>query len=299
MFAAPPPIVVRDVALRWTSASGCIGDRELADAVTARLGRADHPGRASIVIDGSIAPSETGWTASIRTSDEHGAVLGQRDLHEPAANCREIDDKLVLVLALIIDPELFEEPAQTPTPPTPPPRRARPVVTARAPWRFGASVVGLVAAGMLPGVAVGTGLAATIEPSNAWPIEIAAILWPYDRAIAAPGGVKMLELTGGVAICPHLVGTLSACVGAQAGEVRARGYGYDRNQLQHELVADGTLMLRLERRFAPGLGARLDAGVWVPISRPKFVTRAGTTDMVVYQPAPAAFVSAIALWTQF
>ena len=291
--AAPPPIVVHDVTLRWTSAAGCIGDRELADAVLARLGEAAHPVRQRVVIDGELVPSATGWTASIRTTDEHGAVLGQRELHEPAASCREIDDKLVLVIALIIDPELFEEPS-------PPAVKPAPVVLiSRERWRFGAGVAALVAGGLLPGLAAGTALTATIEPPHVWPIEIAAVLWPYDRGTASPGGAKLLELTGGVALCPHILGPLSACVGAQAGEVRARGFGFDRNQLQHEVVAHGTAMVWLERLVTSGVGARLGAGLWVPLSRPKFVAREGALDVVIYQPAPVAVVSEIALWMRF
>ena len=286
-----PLLVGHDVALRWTQSAGastCIGDRDLAAAVTARLGGASNHGRARIVIDGDIAPTGTGWTAAIRTADDHGAVLGQRELHEAASDCRAIDDKLVLVIALIIDPDLLD---------------ATPTVTKPAapyePWRFGAGVAALASRGMLPGFGFGTAVIAILEPPHVWPVEIGATLWPHDRAIVDPGGATLLQLTGGVALCPRLVGPLSACAGVEAGELRAQGFGYSRNELQHELLVDGTVELRLDWRFGHDTGARFGAGAWIPVSRPRFAFRDGTTDVMVFQPAAVAGVSELALWTRF
>jgi len=104
IWMSQPLLVGHDVALRWIQGEGattCITDRELAAAVTTRLGGASEHGRARIVIEGDIATTGSGWTAAIRTADDHGVVLGQRELHEPTADCRAIDDKLVLVIALI------------------------------------------------------------------------------------------------------------------------------------------------------------------------------------------------------
>lgn len=294
-----PLTIGHDVALQWVQhdgASTCIGDRELAAAVTARLGNAGAHGQTKLVIAGEIAPSGSGWTAAIHTADEHGVVLGQRDLHEPAADCRALDDKLVLVIALIIDPELLDEAPATPS--TPAIERVV-VVAPKPPWHFGASVAALASRGMLPGFGFGTAIAARIEPTHGWPIELSTTLWPYDRANAEPGGATLLQLTGGLALCPRLAGPLALCVGAEAGEVRARGFGYDRNQLQHELLLDGTLELRFDRRFGNAAGVRVGAGAWVPVSRPQYVVHEASSDAVVYQPAVAAFVSEIALWVRF
>jgi hypothetical protein len=291
-----PLTIGHDVALQWVQhdgASTCIGDRELAAALTARLGNAPAHGQTRLVIDGEIAPSGSGWTAAIHTADEHGVVLGQRDLHEPAADCRALDDKLVLVIALIIDPELLDEA------PAPAAIERVAVLAPKPPWQFGASVAALASRGMLPGFGFGTAIAARIEPPRGWPIEISTTLWPYDRANAEPGGATLLELTGGLALCPRLAGPLALCAGVQAGEVRARGFGFDRNQLQHELLLDGTLELRFVRRFGNAAGVRVGAGAWVPVSRPQYVVHDASSDAVVYQPAIAAFVSEIALWVRF
>lgn len=297
IWMSTPLTIGHDVALRWVQRDGadtCIGDRELAAAVTARLGDGPAHGKTKLVIDGEIAPSDSGWTAAIHTTDEHGVALGQRDLHEPAADCRTLDDKLVLVIALIIDPELLDE---APAPPAALERVA--VIAPKRSWHVGASVAVLASRGMLPGFGFGTAIAARIEPPQIWPIEVSATLWPYDRAKAAPGGARLLQLTGGLAVCPRLAGPLALCVGAEAGEVRARGYGFDRNELQHELLLDGTLALRLDWQLGTAVGVRIGAGAWVPVSRPKYAVHEGSADVVVYQPALAAFVSEIALWVRF
>ncbi|MEO6777244.1 MAG: hypothetical protein ABI467_30225 [Kofleriaceae bacterium] len=294
VWVAPPVLVGHDAALRWIRADGaatCIADRTLAAALNARLGGpADH-GRTRIVIDGDIAPGEAGWTAVIRTTDDHGVVLGRRELREQGGDCHAIDDKLVLVIAMIIDPDLLEA--------APP----RPALAPREPWRFGAGAAVLAARGLLPGFGFGTAVVALIEPPQAWPIEVGATLWPRDRADAGPGGARLLQLTGGVAVCPRLgasrIGAISACAGVQAGELRARGFGYTRNELQHEWVADGTLELRLDWRLGRAAGARLGVGAWLPVSRPRFVFHDAGTDVMVYQPAIVAAVSQIAVWTRF
>jgi len=298
MWMSPPLPLGHDVSLRWIQGAGattCIGERDLAAAVAARLGdkAAAHGVASGLVIDGEISPSASGWNAEIHTADAHGAALGQRELREPAADCRAIDDKLVLVIALIVDPELLDEVAA--------PVSAHRAVEAvpRAPWRFGGGVSALAARGLLPGFGFGTALAAVIEPPRGWPIEIGATLWPRDRGLAGPGGATFLQLTGGAALCPRLVGPVSVCVGAQAGEVRARGFGYDQNELRHELVVDATAALRVEWHFHDAIGARVSAGAWVPLSRPRFVFQQGGADVQVYQPSVAALVTEIALFAQF
>jgi hypothetical protein len=316
IWMSPPVLVGPDVTLRWTQREGaaaCIDDRALAAAVTARLGGAPDRGHSRIVIDGEIAPVEpaaagAGWTAAIRTADARGHALGERELHETAADCHAIDDKLVLVIALIIDPALLDSAPASPPPPASPasPERPRAIAATsiavpppREPWRFGASVAALATGGMLPGIAFGSAIAVRLDPPRGWPVELSATVWPRDRAFAAAGGATLLELTGGAAVCPHVVGPVSACVGAQAGEVRARGFGYDQNQLQHELVVDGTVELRLDWRLGAALGARVGAAAWVPVSRPRFVVQESSADVMVYQPAVVALVSGITVWTRF
>src|SRR5262249_53764550 len=150
----------------------------LAAAVIARLGgAAARDGAGGVVIDGEVAPSATGWRAAIRTTNARGELLGQRELREPAADCRAFDDKLVLVVALIVDPELLDEPAAARS-------QAAVVGAPDVPWRFGAAASVLAARGLLPGFAFGTAVAAVLEPPRGWPIELGATLWPYDRGFA-------------------------------------------------------------------------------------------------------------------
>lgn len=288
-------------SLRWLQGEGatsCISEHELAAAVTARLGGSPKQvTRSALVIEGEIAPNAAGWRVAIHTTDAHGAVLGQRELNEAAADCRAIDDKLVLVIALIVDPELLDAVAV----PTVAAKRAV-VVAPGAPWQFGAAVAAVTSRGMLPGFGFGAAIAAVIEPPHGWPIELGATLWPRARGFAAPGGATFLQLTGGAALCPRLVARVSACIGAQAGELRATGFGYDQNQSQRQFLVDATAELRLDWSLRDGplaIGARIGVGAWVPFSRPRFVFRAGGQDVPVYQPASASLVSELALWAHF
>ncbi|MEP6860271.1 MAG: hypothetical protein ABJE66_06615 [Deltaproteobacteria bacterium] len=201
------------------------------------------------------------------------------------------------MIALIVDPELLDAVAVPPVTIT----RAV-VVAARAPWQFGAAVAAVTSRGMLPGFGFGAAVAAMMEPPQVWPIELSATLWPRDREFAAPGGATFLQLTGGAALCPRLVAGVSACLGAQAGELRAIGFGYDQNQSQRQFLVDATAELRLDWSLRDGplaIGARIGIGTWVPFSRPRFVFRDAGQDVPVYQPASASLVSELALWAHF
>jgi hypothetical protein len=297
--------------LQWARSDGaatCIGDRELADAVTTRLGGApDVTGAIRLQIDGEIAPLPTGgWHATIATRDDRGAQLGERELHETSADCHAIDDKLVLVIALIVDPSLLDAPSLPPA--VPPPVVTQPVATvtrvaapARSePWRFGGGVAGVASRGMVPGFGFGTLVAMSFEAPHVWPIELAAVLWPYDRGYEGAGGATFLQVTGGAALCPPLGSWASVCVGAQAGRIRAKGFGFAQNESQTDSLVDATAELRLERSVSSSISVRLGVAAWVPFSRPRFVVgQLGAGDVGVYQPAIVAVVTQIAVWARF
>jgi hypothetical protein len=298
--------------LQWARSDGanaCIGDRELADAVTARLGGApDATGAIRLQIEGEIAPMPAGgWHATIATRDDHGVQLGERELREASTDCHAIDDKLVLVIALIVDPSLLDSPSVPPPPPI-----ARPVVPPVAtvtralapgrsePWHFGGGVAGVASRGMVPGFGFGTLIAMSFEAPHVWPIELAAVLWPYDRGYEGSGGATFLQATGGAALCPPLSHWASVCVGAQAGRIRANGFGFSQNASQTDSLVDATAELRLERSVSSSISVRLGVAAWVPFSRPRFVVgQLGAGDVGVYQAAIAAVVTQIAVWAHF
>ncbi len=291
-------------ALRWSvrdDAGTCIAADELAAAVSARLGGFE-PSTAQpirLTIDGEIAPRAggNGWRATIDTRDERGALIGHRELDDKAADCRAIDDELVLVLALIIDPDLLDRPS-----PAPPPKPL-PVVSpsTRAPhqrWQLAARAAGFVTWGLLPGIAAGTTVGASLE-AGPWSIEVSGSLLPYDRAFATPGGAKLTQWTAGAALCPHLTSWASLCGGVQAGEIIATGFGFDVDEHRRDPIADATAELRLEWRVTRAIGIVLGAGAWIPLLRPRFVFAQDGVEVPVYQPASVAAVTQVALQLRF
>jgi hypothetical protein len=295
--------------LRWEQRAGaerCIDTAALADAVTART-RTDDAPAAELTISGVIEPaSDGGWHATIRTTDERGTLLGERELRESSGDCHALDAKLVLVIALILEPDLLDRPVATdePAPPQPPDRPPTVVerTSARArPWRFSGGLSGLAARGLLPGFGAGAMVALAVEPPWSWPIELAAVVWPYDRGDAAPGGATFSQLTAGAAICPPLVtgGWASACVGVQTGALRASGFGFQHDEHRTNAIADATAEVHVERQLTSSIAFRIGVAAWVPVTRPRFVFDRAGTDVVVYQPASVAGVTQIAIWRRF
>ncbi len=123
--AAPAPH-----ALRWERATGaerCIDGETLRAAVERSLGHALARGTASVrTIEGRVTRDGDGFRATLVVRDEAGASLGERVLHE-AGDCRALDEPLVLVISLIVDPDarvgdrvVVEPVTPPPAPPSPP-----------------------------------------------------------------------------------------------------------------------------------------------------------------------------------
>jgi len=72
-----------------------------------------------VAADGT--PKNAKWRARLTLVDAHGTVQGSRDVTSPEASCRGIDDSLVLVVAVMIDPSAALTPFASPAPQQPPP----------------------------------------------------------------------------------------------------------------------------------------------------------------------------------
>src|SRR5688572_24899885 len=95
--------------LRWTRGPGaesCIDAQMLATAVEERLGRVVFAEQATpaVIIEAHVARATAGWHVAIAVRSADGKPLGARELDEPAADCRALDEALSLVIALIVDP---------------------------------------------------------------------------------------------------------------------------------------------------------------------------------------------------
>ncbi|HEX6240181.1 MAG TPA: hypothetical protein VFZ61_04790, partial [Polyangiales bacterium] len=108
--AAQPPV---RPALHWSrapEAESCIGPHALALRVTALTGPVlVEPTTAELSIEGHILRLPDGqFEARLNATTRDGAQRGARSLKQ-AGDCRQLDDALTLVIALMIDPDLALE----------------------------------------------------------------------------------------------------------------------------------------------------------------------------------------------
>ncbi|MBA3500509.1 MAG: hypothetical protein H0T65_09060 [Deltaproteobacteria bacterium] len=291
--------------LLWTrapAADACIDAPTLMAAVDARLGRSVFTEQkdAAIVIEAHVRPIERGWHVAISVRGSDGTLTGQRELEEPAADCRALDDALVLVLALIVDPDAAMRDSPPPPPPSLPPPPPAPVLapvsppTPAAPWRFEASV-SLIGGGLvIPGPSVGGALRVIVDPPRVPPIGLRGTFWREGDERDDARGVHVRLLTVGLAVCPA-VWRLALCGGIEVGRMAGTGFGFDRSQQSVAIVTYATI----EPRLAVPLSSRFTLvgaiGAWIPLVRPRFVFEQAGTAMLQYQPPPVAVVGHVGL----
>jgi len=284
--------------VRWTREAGatsCIAEVDLVAGVEQRLGRALTGDRAMArVIEGRVEPTAGGYRARIVVLDERGAALGERELVEDSPDCRKLDDKLTLVIALAIDPDAVTRQRGT-LPSRVRASRTIPVVpSAPERWALALGVSGAAALGVLPGLGIGGRLSFTIDPPAVPPFVIAASGWAPDRETLAAGGSRFTRFGLGARMCPRLRagGRLGAglCGGVEVERMTATGFGFDTNQRAVDWIvsvaAEAVVTARLGNRWSADLGI----GGWVPLIRPRIVYTDGTKTPTVYQPAAVAAV---------
>ena len=94
--------------VRLPGAEQCLGWKELAARVEARLDATlfQRPTDAELSLDGYVAPREGGgFAARLAVIDAQGEVLGERTLESKEPSCRALDDAIVLVIAVTLDPD--------------------------------------------------------------------------------------------------------------------------------------------------------------------------------------------------
>jgi hypothetical protein len=99
----------RGAALNWVRLPGaetCIAAGELAERVERRLERSLFvvDSLAVLSVDGAVQPAGPGFAARLALSDRAGHVLGERVIQSPQADCRTLDEAVVLVIALTLSP---------------------------------------------------------------------------------------------------------------------------------------------------------------------------------------------------
>src|SRR5262249_13961072 len=144
--------------------------------------------RADISVEGHIERLDGVWHAHVAITDKSGMVLGIRELSKPLPDCRELDEDLVLAIALMIDPNSVLSPAPPPPMiPTPPPvapkvvvRTIEPPPTPLAPPEPWLARIGLgpsLSYGLLPKAGAGLTARGEITPPHFIGLALGGTLW--------------------------------------------------------------------------------------------------------------------------
>jgi len=281
--AAADPPVRRPSSLSWVrlpGAESCIGPRALARDVEQRLGGRAlvTPARAEVTIEARIerASEGGGWRATFLVTDASSAPTGRRELHGDAADCRTMDDEIALIVTLLIDPNAALAPL--PSAPAPPlveaPIAPAPAPPPSPPWRVGVQLAMAFGLGLLPRPGGGVTFRVDVTPPR-WPtLALGGTAWFDNHTEAGPISATFTLVYGIFSVCPLgivAVGTrFSACLGLQAGALRAGGFGFDLAYRQEQAVINAVAEVRVRRPISAPIFAELGLVQIVPFVRRGF-----------------------------
>ena len=310
---AAPSAKARTSSLAWVrsdEADSCIGGKELAEAVEHVLGRRVFvsASAADVAVEGHVDRSTggPGWKATLRISDDHGTVLGNRDLESQATDCREMDRSLAFVIAVMIDPDAASRPqAPIQAPPQPPPAPAEPPPVARpsSRWQI-APQLGIAAAfGELPSPAWGVTARLRLGPPAVGVELLGSFFLPQDERVpGAPNATAHFTWAyAGAAFCPTLARlapvSIVGCAGAVGGALTVTPKtGFEGGQESTNFVGLATLRALLEWHVTSLVFAGAEGGADIPFQRPQWTaaTEAGAT-LPVFRPSSVAGEAGLAV----
>ncbi len=302
-----PPVTASLGWVRLPGAESCITSRELAKRVEGSLGRPAlvSASQGDLAIEARVEPGKSGksgkpesWKVTLVTTPHDGTATGTRELKITGESCSAIDEPVALALAITIDPEAALAPKlDAPKPPlaTPPPVLAAAIVApaapkvivrdervfvpvpAKAPDVEGdLRIAPQLAVGLLPHAALGLELGASLKTAFAWPIELSGGILTDSQTHGSDGGAVFSLGYGALALCPTTQRAtsdpfwISACVGAQGGVMRGRGFGYDQPADSSASWVATFGDVRLSARLTGPLFAQIGAGLLAAIVRPRF-----------------------------
>jgi hypothetical protein len=215
------------VHLSWVRGDGaglCPDAGAIEAEVSERLGASPFARAPTQFIEAVVTQKTEGFLVSIAMRGAEGTLLGSRALTSSPGDCRSIATAAALTIAIMIDPDaLARAPAPKPPPPAPP---------APPPARIPAGRITALAGagwGLVPGVAPGAGLAATMDVTGPIAIGVAAVLFP-EQQTAAPDDGFAFGLTYGealgcflplAALAPDAKLRVELCAGATVGVLHA------------------------------------------------------------------------------
>jgi hypothetical protein len=196
--------------------------------VSDRLGSSPFSRAPTQFIEAVVTQKAEGFQVSIAMRGAEGKLMGSRALTSSPGDCRSIATAAALTIAIMIDPDAL---ARLPAPKPPPPPPAPPSSGARFPAGRVSALAG-AGWGLVPGVAPGAGLGATLDVSGPIAVSVAAVLFPEQRTDPPDDGFAF-GLTYGEALgcflplallAPAAKPRLELCAGGTAGVLHAVVY---------------------------------------------------------------------------
>lgn len=309
--------------LRMPGADACVATQALARGVETRLGRTVFvsPAEADVSVEGRIEKKGTGFAATIVLRDSEGKSLGTRTLEKADPACDKLTESLVLIIAVMIDPDAAmaptppvpaptpaptPTPAPAPAPATPPERIYVPVpvpVLVQGPertvreapaLRFDGSLSARFAAGIVPFPGIGGSVVGVLVPRKLIGILGRASLYvPSTEAIPGTSAeVSFVHGTLGSGLCPlaHVVGPalLTACGEGDVGLLMARPSGLPRTVNETRVTVSAGASFAASFLVSGPFTLRAGLSGMIPLVRESFeVTLPTDGKYEVFRQAPA------------
>ena len=313
----------RSSSLAWVRLEGaesCIAGSALATRVEERLGRKVFVSAADadISVEGSVGrATKSGFVATLRVTSRDGTILGSREVETRAERCNAIDEKLSLVISVLIDPDSDGErpaPASTPQPPVvSPPRlieRERVVIVREAaplppePWRFDVTLAAMGTLGLQPDIGLAFAPTVVLHPPRFWSLLIGGGIAASSTILAERGArVEATLAHGTVALCPLRVGTgrveATACAGALVGALRSRGIGFDTTTSKTSVVAGPLAAARTLLLVARPIFLSLGVGLVVPLAHAEVGYRTDAGASTLYRTSSVAAFGELGIGGRF
>ncbi|MFT3921849.1 MAG: hypothetical protein QM778_04885 [Myxococcales bacterium] len=313
-------------ALNWVrmpGAESCIDPKNLGRRVEALTGAVFAlSSEADFVIEARVAPTDHGFEAHVVTPPRRStsAEAGERVLEAPSSDCHALDEALVFVLAVAIDPSLSEaaiganlgsfaqevppeqsllvELEQQPPVPAPPPQDVSTPAGPSASLPSQRAEVkptqlhGVVAASanllglMLPKTRWGLGVLGDLEFSKRFGVRLAVRAFPWGPRTALGNGslavqVYQSALLGCLQVVPVGNLTFALCGGAELSYARGSGEQFVRNHARSLWLPALTASVTARVSLNPRFGFLVDVAGRVGFRSPAFFADQGA--------APATF----------
>ncbi len=262
------------IALHWVRLPGtehCIAGDALARRVESKLRRNVFPAArdATILIEGHVRKTDSGYAAELHMRDQSGKALGSRELSSEDESCTELSDTLGVVLAVMIDPDAARR-----APSAPEPEKEQPKAESERAGgdenrvlAFGRAVFGIT---KQPLLGFGTAYERALGVAGGLRIEVALfadsktpVSYP-DVDVEAQAVVRVTY--AGIAYCPLWLDftrtRLSACAGLELGGASGHGNRFPKLKGNRQGVwASASASVRLAIAIVSGLEAHLAGGL--------------------------------------